>query len=491
MRIKLLRLVILAALGCCNAMMTSCSVDDDTPAHQEPSVAECTIIFYGVGGKNLDADIYNNLRQLYRGLADHHDIEAVVFFKNSSHPDVDMLETLQQQGFDFNPATAYRFCVDRSQGNNPQMQFTPDNVFGGEGANINITIADTLAHYLSYAAAIRPARHYVLALSDHGGGYAPEDDRPEALLPATRGLLYDDGTNSQCLSARALRTAIERSGVAIDAVYFDACLMNCLETLYEVHELAPYIISATYYTPDVGGEYSCLVNRLATSTNYAQAVADYCDDVADYWLRCEEAGINPGDYDMSDINAISSEQLRQAAPTLKAFIDQLTQDYSDPQLAQEIDAVTATAVANESQSPLYDLSAYFDDLATKVSSTALANAARQAKAAVMKCKLNSRGTKAVEQRGLPSFNIMLAANGAWERLWFDNDTGSLTAVEEYRWDGTQIITGYGPDGIPTGQEYGRWGSTGDATYEQLHFDKLTGWSRWLKMNRQKPLSQYP
>ena len=31
-----------------------------------------------------------------------------------------------------------------------------------------------------------------------------------------------------------------------------------------------------------------------------------------------------------------------------------------------------------------------------------------------------------------------------------------------------------------------WGSTLDATYGQLRFDQLTGWSRWLNVNQQKP-----
>ena len=31
-----------------------------------------------------------------------------------------------------------------------------------------------------------------------------------------------------------------------------------------------------------------------------------------------------------------------------------------------------------------------------------------------------------------------------------------------------------------------WGSTLDATYGQLRFDRLTGWSRWLRLNQQEP-----
>ena len=488
---KVMNWVLAAILICGASVFTACSSNEDNPVHDDSTLAECTIIFYGVGGRNLDADIHENLRQLYRGLRDNSSIEAVVFFKSSSDPDSDMMENLDERGFDFHNATAYRFVVDRNQADNPQLQFTPDNIYGGDGANIDITIADTLAHYISYAAAVRPARHYILVMSGHGSGYAPDDDRPETLRRTTRGVLHDDGYNGLCISARAIRTAIERSGVTLDAVYLDACLMNSVETLYELYDMTPYIVSATYYTPDVGGEYACLVRRLATSPNYGQALAGYCDDVADYWLHCEEAGINPGDYDMSDINAISCAQLRNAAPALKLFIDQLTQDYSDPLLAQEIDAVTARAVANETEFPLYDLGAYFDSLMVGVHSTALADAARQAKDAMMESKLNSRGTKATEERGLPSFNCLLGADGSWERLKLDGGIGRLLEIVEYNWNGTMLTTEYGTDGTVTSRDEDTWGSTGDDTYSQLIFDKLTGWSRWIKVNRQKPLSQYP
>ena len=41
------------------------------------------------------------------------------------------------------------------------------------------------------------------------------------------------------------------------------------------------------------------------------------------------------------------------------------------------------------------------------------------------------------------------------------------------------------DGERTG-EGTPWGSTLDATYGQLRFDQITGWSRWLKQNQQEP-----
>ena len=479
---KKINLMMIVCLICSSVMLGACAGNDDIAAGNDEQVADCTIIFYGVGGATLDLDVYNNLRQMYRGLVDHSNVEGVVFFKNSSYINSDMRNTLKAQNFEFHKATAYRFCVDRTMADNAQMQFADDNIYGGDGANINIAMADTLAHFISYAATMRPARRYVLVLSDHGRGYNPMDDRAETLLATSRGILTDDGYTNTCMSARGIRTAIERSGVAIDAVYLDACLMNCVETLYELSEVTKHIVSATYYTPDVGGEYTHLVDRLATSTDCGQALARYCDDVADYWKQCEEAGINPGDYFASDINVISCEQLRTAAPALRSFIDQLTQDYTDPALASQIDAVTAHAKANESESALYDLCAYFDSLMVGVSSTALVDAAREAKTRMLQCKLNSRGTVETEHNGLPSFNFLLGADGSWLNRY---DYGGLLEVKQYRWDGTMTVTYYNGDTM-VNQNDSTWGRTGDETYAKLIFEKLTGWSRWLKLNKQQP-----
>ena len=158
---------------------------------------------------------------------------------------------------------------------------------------------------------------------------------------------------------------------------------------------------------------------------------------------------------------------------------------------QKIDAVTAKVLANDTEYPIFDLCTYFDNLAEEVPSTALADAALKAKSDLMKCKLKVRGTKATEKRGLPSFSFMLGAKGSWVELELENHFGRLLSTNEYRWDGTILITKYATDGTATNQEYSTWGSTGDDTYAQLRFEKLTGWSRWLKMNKQKPLSQYP
>jgi hypothetical protein len=63
----------------------------------------------------------------------------------------------------------------------------------------------------------------------------------------------------------------------------------------------------------------------------------------------------------------------------------------------------------------------------------------------------------------------------------------------YDFGGTSSIPfRYNPDGTTTlevdGQSFpGKsWNGTLDATYGQLRFDQLTGWSRWIRLNEQEP-----
>ena len=44
---------------------------------------------------------------------------------------------------------------------------------------------------------------------------------------------------------------------------------------------------------------------------------------------------------------------------------------------------------------------------------------------------------------------------------------------------------------PDFKKEGNWGSTFDATYKQLAFDKVVGWSRWSEVNKQMPNQSSP
>ena len=66
------------------------------------------------------------------------------------------------------------------------------------------------------------------------------------------------------------------------------------------------------------------------------------------------------------------------------------------------------------------------------------------------------------------------------------DKGSWTFVESAVFKPDGILYFYQDEEEIEVDEEGRWGSTFADTYEQTAFDKATGWSRWIKANKQRP-----
>ena len=80
-------------------------------------------------------------------------------------------------------------------------------------------------------------------------------------------------------------------------------------------------------------------------------------------------------------------------------------------------------------------------------------------------------------------SIMLAVEGNYYYYHYDrNDPKILNGYDIYYADGKleKYTTGV------TDPEVSTWPSTLADTYEKLAFDKATGWSRWLKQNKQVP-----
>ena len=95
------------------------------------------------------------------------------------------------------------------------------------------------------------------------------------------------------------------------------------------------------------------------------------------------------------------------------------------------------------------------------------------------------------------YSVLLGADNSYVIAFWDKDpkTGAKIPVTARvcRADGTAEIYQLVPfednssfyQMVSTGNSY-LWGSTFADTFCQLEFDRIVGWSRWLKMNRQQP-----
>lgn len=105
-----------------------------------------------------------------------------------------------------------------------------------------------------------PSDHVMLVLWNHGAGVWPES-------VSAQGIAFDDSAGlNACLTTTELRTALsaakQATGVQVDVLAFDACLMQMMEVGYELQGLATYMAGSEEVTPGDGFPYHTMMRDL-------------------------------------------------------------------------------------------------------------------------------------------------------------------------------------------------------------------------------------
>ena len=90
---------------------------------------------------------------------------------------------------------------------------------------------ETLTDFIRWSAENYPAEKYLLVMWDHGGG-------------SRTGILVDELFNNDIMYLYELSQALGDSGVHLEAVLFDACLMANIETAYSIRDYADWMIAS-------------------------------------------------------------------------------------------------------------------------------------------------------------------------------------------------------------------------------------------------------
>ncbi len=93
----------------------------------------------------------------------------------------------------------------------------------------DITRPEALQDFLAWGAQALPARHYVLVLWDHGGGWT--------------GILSDDGAQD-FMSMPRVREGLTDAALRPDILVLSACEMGALEVLAEVQGLTDFVVAS-------------------------------------------------------------------------------------------------------------------------------------------------------------------------------------------------------------------------------------------------------
>lgn len=189
-----------------------------------------------------------------------------------------------------------------------------------EAEELNMGDPATLQNFIEVSVAFAPADRYMLVLWDHGGGWygvcwdessiREEDNRVDRLT------VHEFGN--------AIRAAEESTGIHLDVLGFDACLMAMMEVAYECHDLADYMVASVTGIPFDGWAYDLFIDDLVA--NPSMSVLELCNHIVDgyveYYSFCAGSGLGGWTgVTLSVIDLSLAEELANAVDALSYGIE--------------------------------------------------------------------------------------------------------------------------------------------------------------------------
>ena len=493
------------------------SNDPEVPSREATDV---TVMIYGAGGGSLDRSMIGKFRQLFHADPEaYKHVQVAVQFKfsedermpgwRSEEEKNTFYETLEREGEAYMDSTISekKYLTWMQPNGFSTMRFVvePGKILYNqakdsylEDDNYDITHPDSLAAFIKWAARQCPARKYVLVLADHGRAYLPHEEvgpDEKCIKRAPSALIDDKGYDGRHFTLNTLCEGIRNSGVRLNTVYFDCCLMNCLEYQFGLKDLCDYIIASTYVMQG-GAKYDDLMECLAKSPDdVASALSNYIRIAMDK-LSVEMA---TGDKPLYlDLTLTRTDRLDALGRNMRLFVDKLCAAYENGSVDVQdaVDLVTDKAVKVSSIIPFYDAAKYM-----KAVMLALPDVFDEAFYNELKNSFNAclvaqaYSTYLTERDYQVDYSVILGAFGHYRWGRWDTNPVSIPYVWSYEADGTlyeyQVVDG----AFNSDEDYycqflllnkSKWAGTLESTYEQTAFDKAVGWSRWLRLNHHEP-----
>ena len=185
-----------------------------------------------------------------------------------------------------------------------------------------------------------PAEEYGLAMWSHADGWLPSSNTnysnsrsyPE-VSPLSFGIdVGENGSMNSDLDANGkdlgtqmnipdLADAIQQSGLHFTYIFFDACLMQCIEVAYELRNVTDYLIASPISIAAAGAYYTHMLERGFFSANPTDIAKTYYEDVTS-----EELVREYDDFGIV-ISALKTKELDALAATVRTALADI--DFSD------------------------------------------------------------------------------------------------------------------------------------------------------------------
>jgi parallel beta-helix repeat protein len=362
-----------------NVTATSTEVNGNTSEFSAPKHLAWTILLYLNGDNDLD----ESLRDTFANL---------IAAGPSPRANVLVLQDAPTTTLVYSNTSLYD--LTSGQAISLSVTFSPTQTVPGE---LDMGDGQTLINFAAWGRSYYPARHTLLSIVDHGGGWAPGLEsypdgtvlyRHHGWLAGNSGLSWDFTNGYDYLTSPMLKQAlatIANNGVKpIDVVFYDVCLMGMMEVAYQIKDYASYFVSSQnmgWAPTGADNRYVRIVHNLGSATTAQQmaelVVQSYADSMPPHEHPFTIAAIDVGQLPAvtSAINQLGltiSQTLSSAAhaealhdvytstqkidydgdfqiePATDGFVDlydfaiQAAQRYTEPAIISAAQAVTAS-----------------------------------------------------------------------------------------------------------------------------------------------------
>jgi hypothetical protein len=160
------------------------------------------------------------------------------------------------------------------------------------GYDANSSNPETLKDVLLRVKERFPAQEYGLTMWSHADGWIPSSNTNySTAMPLSFGIdvgeggnMYNDQTAGgkevgAQMNIDAMAEAIKQAGMHFEYIFFDACLMQCVEVGYELRDVTDYIVASPISIASAGAYYTHMLERGLFSNNPCDLAQTYYEDV--------------------------------------------------------------------------------------------------------------------------------------------------------------------------------------------------------------------
>ena len=450
---------------------------DPTPTPTPSAKADYTILYYGIGGGNLDIGDEDTIKNMAQALdGENCNVRIVTQYKYSSEDGVAAKEKAMNFKISGEPGTVYRYEITPSilapKGSKCYLTLPKDSKFAG--ADYKMFAPENISSFIKYAVEKAPASQYLFFVTGHGDGYDLAAD-----IPLTKTTATDENfEDNPGISMYQIKEGIRQSGVQLALLGYQSCEMGQIEVISELQGAASYIMASGHTISDFG--YTNMIEAMRDGDPFKTALEDLVRGSLNENLPQKGGNAN---FHVTDM-----EKLPAFLGTLKEITTYLCANKLDNEKGYL--AAAAKTYQYDEEENKFDLYDYLYFLGKEVYSKDqnYLNLLEKVKAALEQAQpihYNSLECKGDKYYDNLSYSVCLGAQGYL--VEYIEQGRKQQAIDK---KGTiySLVNNVVDTSKPIKTDANKaW----DKTYNLTTFDKTVGWSKWFAVNPAFPRNNPP